>query len=473
MVTRTFLDKCTTIFRGSKDNFGLNPICMLNYGFTNSRFLVHFNTDKIEKLTEDGTYGDRSAVTHHLKMTNCGSIDPKKFDKRLPSWEAVDFRKRATSFTLIAFEVPRTWDAGVGFDNSFDFWLTGKQSVSRDGCNWYQPKNGLKWAEEGIYNDDFLQVEYEHFCQGGESVIVAKQDFDYGNEDLDLDLTQYVNDILDGKKKNNGLCIMFVPYLDEIQREGTDYVGFFGNTTRTFFEPVVETRSSAVIADDRYTFYKGRTNRLYYYVYSSLTNSFDNLDELPICTIEGVEYPVKHASRGIYYAEVKLPNGTARDNQILSDVWSNLKYQGEEMDDVELDFVVRPSSEFISQGEAIETTRLSPIIYGINDSEKVVQGDTRYLYVDFCVPYESTDNYRLINTAWYRLYVKDGDKDVDVIDWDNINKQGKRNSFRLDTGELVPNRYFIDIKAKIGNEILIFKEKLEFMVVNNETEKNK
>ena len=47
MVIRTFLDKATTIVSGSDDNFGLNPICMLSYGPTISRILVHFNIDKI------------------------------------------------------------------------------------------------------------------------------------------------------------------------------------------------------------------------------------------------------------------------------------------------------------------------------------------------------------------------------------------------------------------------------------------
>ena len=60
------MDKATTIVSGSDDNFGLNPICMLSYGPTISRILVHFNIGKIKE-----EIGYEPNARHILKMTNC------------------------------------------------------------------------------------------------------------------------------------------------------------------------------------------------------------------------------------------------------------------------------------------------------------------------------------------------------------------------------------------------------------------
>ena len=459
MVTRTLLSKNATIFKGSDDNFGLNPICMLHYGRTVSRFLIKFDIDELRKCVEDGTYSDVDSLKHVLKMKNCGSIDPKKFDQTLPSYEFEGEKQRATSFTLLFTEVPDEWDEGVGFDNSFDFWLLGKQAVSRDACNWFQAKNGFKWEEEGVVSTETLANEYDKFAEGQESMVIARQVFDHGNEDINVDITDYVNKLIKGEKRNNGILVSFTPRLEETKTRIPNYVGFFGSHTRTFYEPVVETRYNEDIKDDRYKFYVGKTNKLYFY--AVFEGSMENLDELPVCTIDGVEYPVKRQTKGVYYAEVKLPKNAVSDDTIMYDVWSNLKYQGDEMDDVEQEFVAKKFN-FTTD---IDNTRLEPVISGINDAEKMYQGDVRWVNVDFMIPYESSE-YSLVNNAYYRLYVLDGNREVDVIDWDKLMTLGMHNTFKIDTRTLVPQEYVIDIKAELGRETRIFKRRLKFKIMN-------
>ena len=109
--------------------------------------------------------------------------------------------------------------------------------------------------------------------------------------------------------------------------------------------------------------------------------------------------------------------------------------------------------------------KVEPVISGINDDEKIYQGDRRYVTVNFMIKYES-DEYELSDSAQYRLYVLDGDAEVTVIDWDDINKMGKDNYFLLDTSELVPQNYRIDVKAQENNEIRIFKDVVRFRLVD-------
>ena len=474
MVTRTFLDKCTTIIQGSKDNFGLNPIGMLSYGAMVSRCLVHFDMDNIENACKNG---DKTNIKHTLKLTNCGAIDKDSLNANPAPYHGFFDRERATSFDVIAFRIPEFWDGGRGFDNSDDFWLVGKKVVSQHGANWYYAYDGKEWGTEideqghivpieGILSEETLEKEYEKYSKGEESLVIARQHFDVGNENFSFDITDYVNGVIEGKYQNYGIGIAFSPATESISIGNVQYVGFFTNHTNTFFTPVVESRDNSVISDDRYMFFAGKTNKIYFY--SILGGIPTDLEELPVCTINGQEYPVKRQNTGIYYATVKIDRGSVSDRTILYDVWSNLKYDGEEFEEVEMEFVVYPRSEFASIGNYSKVDfNLEPSISGINDNEKIYQGDERTLNVIFKVKYSS--DYELLKDCQYRLYVKDGKREHDVINWDSIDTCGKNNSFKIKSAELMPGQYHVDIRAKVGTDLRVFKDKLKFTIVDNIT----
>ena len=61
---------------------------------------------------------------------------------------------------------------------------------------------------------------------------------------------------------------------------------------------------------------------------------------------------------------------------------------------------------------------------------------------------------------------------IDIIvekKWDTINNTGDLNYFLINTSELVPGNYFIDIRIKTKFEQRIFKDVLRFSKVNNIT----
>ena len=57
----------------------------------------------------------------------------------------------------------------------------------------------------------------------------------------------------------------------------------------------------------------------------------------------------------------------------------------------------------------------------------------------------------------------DGSKELVVFDWHPIDSYPSSNSFMLDTNNLIPNRYIVDIRK--GNDY--FKDVLRFEVVSN------
>lgn len=467
MITRTFLNKSTTIIRESTNNYGLHPICMLNYGNLLSRFIISFDIKNIIEKIEDKTYTDTNKLRHILKMKNCGSINSQNTKEMLPSSDINGIKERATSFTLIAFKVPQEFDEGVGFDNESDFWITGKSAESTDGCTWYKSNNETLWPEDGIYSTETLEAEYNLYKEGKESIIIAEQHFDHGNEDLCLDLTNYVNSVIRSSgETNNDICIAFSPDLEQTETKITQYVGFFNNHTNTIYNPIIESRYDCNICDDRMTFALNKENKLY--LYSFIDGKLENLDELPTCSIENYSgNTVIQESKGIYSTTIKLSSREYSKNMIIYDTWGNIKHKGEELDDVELEFVTHPSSTYFSIGnDIIEPKILNPFIVGINDNEKINRGEVRIMKVFYKIPYTHSE-YKMVNESWYRIYVKDGDREVDIVDWDKMLKTNTHSLFLIYTDEYIPTEYHIDIKAKFGDEIRIFKNELTFKIISN------
>ena len=479
MLTRTFLDKTTTIKRDTLENFGLHPISMLGYGGGVYRSLLHFDIKKLKSLVNDCTYPDLDKLSHHLLMRNCGDVDAHAFFAKQSTPEMPGIKNRATSFDVILFKVNKHWDEGIGFDNQYDFWDTGKGVVSEDGATWYHSSTEELWDEDGIYSEDYIESQYEAYLnwlkdKNGENptIIVGMQHFDHGNENLNIDITDYVNELLEYDdteciEYNYGLCLAFIPELEVMERKQTQYVGFFNNKTNTIFEPVVESRYAEIISDDRMTFYLNKVNKLYLYCY--IAGKLQNLDVLPECVINGNNYPVQQEGRGIYSVSVFFNSNLCSKDTVLYDEWTNLKYNGVELDSVELEFVTHSSSVFFAISDEVSKPRvLNPIVVGINSNEKLNKGEERVIKLYFKQPYTKSDFY-LVDSCQYRIYVKDGEREITIVDWDNINKMNKCNLFTIKSDELVPAQYHVDIKAMFGDTVKIYKDELNFTVVSDAT----
>ena len=464
MITRTFLDKTTTIKQDCTYNYGLHPICALGYGNGVCRSLIHFDLSKVSELINDKTYANVEKLTHRLQMKNCGAVDSLGFFNKANDY--MGLRQRATSFDVVLFKVNKHWDEGVGFDNINDFWAVGKGATSQYGATWYNATTSELWDDAGIYSTELISNEIDAYLSGAtDTIIVGLQHFDHGNENLDIDITDYVNSIVLDGEENYGLCLAFIPELEEMGTTEMQYVGFFNNKTNTIFEPVVETRYHEEISDDRMNFYLGKDNKLY--LYSYIGGKLENLDELPECIIDETEYIVTQESKGVYSINIRLTNKDYTKDTIVYDVWRNLKYHGNDIDDVELEFVTKASTNFFSvSNEVFKPKALNPIITGIDANEKVNRGEERVIKLYFRQPYTKSD-FELVDNCEYRIYAKDGEREVTIVDWDSINKMDRFNVFMIKTDELVPADYHVDIKAHFGDNVRIFKDELNFTVVSD------
>jgi len=68
--------------------------------------------------------------------------------------------------------------------------------------------------------------------------------------------------------------------------------------------------------------------------------------------------------------------------------------------------------------------------------------------------------------AYYRVYVREGQTEVQVQDWTQVNKTPNEYYFIFDTRDKIPNEYYIDLKLDINGEVTTYKRQIKFQIVN-------
>lgn len=472
-VTKTYASKSNTISRDEEYvNMGLNPVMELNYGKMLTRGLIYFDHNKVKKMVEDKTYPDINKLHHVLKMTNCSSIEFKGETRPCMDSTLQGNKLRVGSFDLIFFFIPYEWDEGKGFDFVEDLYRGDHSAFSTDGSSWKKNRNFFKWDEDGIYTTEHLSRELDLFThpQGNKSdIIFAYKHFDKGNEDLELDITEVFNKFITGELCNYGFGIAFAPSYENVKdQKMSSYVGFFTGHTNSYFEPYVETTYNETIEDDRTNFYLDKPNKLYFY--TSVGGSFVNLDRLPTCTIEDVVYDVKQASKGIYYVDITLPSSEYSVDTMFYDEWSDLVYKGQHFPDVTLDFVTKSHNNYFSFGlpsaNKEEESSFEPLLYGINNKEKIMRGDVRKINVECHIPYTS-QQMRAVDGIEYRIFVRTQEKELDTISWQKVERGYNENYFIIDTNDFVPHRYYIDLRVTRNMELTYYRNSIEFDIISD------
>lgn len=452
ITTHTFLDRCATIIKGSNANTSLSPVIELCYGQLVSRALLHFDISKIASRIADKTYPDRYKLRHTLKLFNTAAINPYQINWKYPDPALYGDRDRASSFDLIFFKINQDWDDGRGFDFAPNIGCDDS-AFQTDGATWYNCRTGYRWEDEGTYAAD--------------PSVIATYRFQYGNEQPSVDITSFVNTLLDNPTENYGLGVAFSPEIEDMVRKRTQYVAFFTNHTNQIFAPYVESVYDETIEDDRANFYNGKDNKLYFY--ASVGGQSVNLDDEPACAINGTQLQVNQATKGIYYATVPK-SMTFEDDTMYYDTW-RYKYNGVEKT-TELYFTPKPSSRYFSFGLPFETEKhpkFKPFLYGIKHNEVIYQGDVRKVNVECKIEYTSNQMFAVDNLE-YRVYFVSGDREFEVYPWSKVERAYNTNFFLIDTAELLPTDYHIDVRATFDQEEIITKDGLRFSIAKDITE---
>ena len=490
---RTYFDKNNTIIRNTYTNTARNPITelffggSLNTGTTKySRYIFQFDLSTLISQYEDKTFADITKLSHKVKLFNTSQFQLKTDDEERGVM-------RATSFDLILFLVPQLFDEGVGYDYekfiSLEVPLNDTFKVKPS--NWYQKTSSL-WNEPGIYSGT-----PQTYSAG--NLYITKQHFDQGNENFEVDITNTINNlIVSGACVSNfGFGVAFDTGFENSVSEYLNFVAFHSRHTQTFFDPHLETTYDGTTLDDRNRFYLDKPNRLY--LYSNLdgapTNLYTTAISTDACGVTGATTNVNPAcnvydndgiifsafttsdviqeTKGVYYVELTVPSASYGQHVMFNDSWTGLTYGDITLPNSSLNFITRSAYDYYSVGSAESFPKeFGFSVSGIRRDEKLQSGDKRKVLVSARVPYTVNDQTELIDGLQYRLYVKQGNEQVEVIAYTDVNRTYLHNSFVIDTSWLIPNEYYIDFKLTSNEKVTTYKEQMRFQIVSELTNDN-
>jgi len=205
-----------------------------------SRLLVQFDTTDIAAKRTAGDIPASGSTNFFLKLTNTPHQGTQ-----------------ATDFTLTINAISRSWDEGIGLDMDeyLDTGVSNWKTASYDGSTY------TAWTSEG--GDYHTSPE-------------STATFTTGIEDLDVDVTDIVEQWLAGTKSNYGF---FVKLSSSYESGATNTIPsssyytkkFFARGSEYFFKkPSLDARWNSSKGDDRGSFYAS----------SSLASAADNLNNI-------------------------------------------------------------------------------------------------------------------------------------------------------------------------------------------------
>lgn len=451
---RSYFEKNNTIIKDSRVNTAKNPTTEIFYGSGFSKFIFKIDFDDLQDKVDNGDLIIDSNTRHYLKLTNCIFGD-----ETFLGAERGTGRERATSFDLILFKINEFWDEGLGFDYSdeeYDFTI-GNKTFDERPSNWFNRTSLNNWAVEGIYSTGTTIIDTIHF--------------DNGNENIDVDITNYVNGIIVSGNTNHGLGLAFAILYQDINQEFDQSVSFFTKYTQTFFEPYVESVFFDRIDDNRNNFVEGVTQNLFLYVTKG-TNFYD-LDFDPTVDIldstgtliSGLDdLIVTKIRKGVYKVSFGITGLTCDGKNFFYDKWKGIEIDGVSLSDITQKFVPKPfTSKYSIGANPTELNRYSIQFFGIKQNEKIIRGEKRKVVVTFRSI--NTPKNQLFDEVFYRMYIKEGRTQVIIHDWTQIDVTNE-NSFTLDTSVYIPREYYIEIKGRTHSEEIFYEEEIKFEIVS-------
>lgn len=255
-----------------------------------ARALVQFPITELSGKIFTDKVIPSSSVSYYLKMFDMkhGTIVP-------------------TSYDLFVYPLSRSWDEGNGVD-SINYYDSG-------WSNWVDATSTTQWTTTG---SDYI------------SSISASQHFDRGTEDLEVNVTDIVNNWINGVTDINGFLIK----LGEAEETNdTNYfIKLFHGYESKYVDklPYLEARWSTILKDNRKNFAFNQNNNLYLYnfVRGELTNLQEPITVTVVDTITSgtvrynQSFNATMVENGIYSASIVISN-TGTFSGTLYDIWTS------------------------------------------------------------------------------------------------------------------------------------------------------
>jgi hypothetical protein len=332
-ITNAFKENLTT--RGTGSNMGQADILEVfsiyaqqsSTSTETARFLIQFPVLEQIKVDRDNDILPASGqVSFYLKLHNA------EHPHTLPK-----------NYKLDVLAVSASWEEGNGLD------MEGytDETYGGIGSNWVNAASGTAWATQG--------GDYH-------ASPIFTQNFDIGNEDLEVNVTSLVEEWIDGTKANYGFGIKLSSSFEASSSTNSSGAKFsyytkkfFARSSEYFFDrPVLEARWNSARRDNRGNFYFSsslaptaenlNTLWMYNYIRGNLRDIAGNSSARPVLNLytssgsvpEGSPIYFRDSSNnavnflsasrqstGVYYASFSVTGGAVSTSYpYLQDVWT-------------------------------------------------------------------------------------------------------------------------------------------------------
>jgi hypothetical protein len=442
-----------------------------------SRFIFDIDFDNIKAKIADGSINPNRITKHVLHMTNTIRYAPERLGKKsyLPSIN------RASSFDLKLFNINQDWDEGSSYEFIYDnpnipFVDVVNPISIPEASNWTARTTTSGWTNAGAYVSGITQI------------IGKSEHFEKGDEDIDIDVTDYINQrLFSGYTGTSaytgssfGIGIKFADNFEVLEPELRQAVAFFAKHTNTYYEPYIETTIDDTIVDDRNYFYLDKDNDLFLYVniggfqQNITVNKVEIFDQDDNLITGFTGNSIVNVSKGVYKITYKVMQwngktetlGTYPDAVLFKDKWSltvngrNTEYEGE--------FYLISHDKYYAFNNSNQLNFENYFFYfwGIGEKENIRAGVTKKIKLTIKELYANQNNFLPLDIE-YRLFTTVGKKyELDLIPFTSVNRTNTGYEFNLDTSWLIPQDYFLQLRMKNG-DYYENKQTLSFTVVSD------
>lgn len=458
-IFRSYFEKQALLTRMQNSNASRNPIIELSYGGneTNSgltkisRYIFKPNLSELLSKISDKDIMFSNIISHKVKFKNV--IQPSQA-KDLVGGKYLD-AKRGSGQSVIIYPLTQDFNEGTGFDILYDTKTVLTEDLNASTANWYYSKNNVLWNQPGT------------FSGLTPSNIIDSNYLEIGNEDLDFDITNYVNNILFSGGTNNGLGVCYSSITETTTDINRNVITFFSKYTQSYYEPYLETTFNQTINDDRSLFYLDNLNELYLYSNQSITSVdyveiFD--DDLNLVqTIPSTD--IVQVNKNTYKINLTLYSSDYPDYVNFIDRWTYSVFPIQYSEDQT--FTLYTKDRFSKSNNNSQSFHFT--FSGIKDGEKItntssykyIQINTKRMYHSEIIDEQGIDGIK------YRLYTQQGDKtQLEVIPWTNVNKTYYDNHVKIDPSWLIPSTYYLEVKIISERGIEYTSQRVKFQIVS-------
>jgi len=439
---RSYFNKNNTLISMNSSNNSLNPVTeLIHGGFDNivTRYIFSVDLTNLQSAMSGGTYIRSNITSHVLHMTNT----IRNATQYAGKGTYIENMERASGFRLEFFKIKQDWSNGSKYNFNLDIlkYLKPDDEVS----NWNNAKNGESWNYSGSFS-------------GNSGDVLGYQDFNNGTEDINLDITEYINLIIDGIEDFYGIGIKYSEIIETGTTTNMQSVAFHAKDTNTYYEPYIETQFVYDVDDDRSNFYLDKNNKLFLdlrNVPSDITINSVKIYDYENNVIEYISgATVTTITKGLFSIPIIISSSTYPDAVIFHDEW-DVNINGNS-NKILNKFYLKSFSEYLYTSY-INLDNYHVTVDGLFENEVITQGDIKKIAVRSRELYKAKNSNLIYE---YGVFTQIGvDAQLEILPFTKVNKIGSEYSIDLNTIWLIPQDYYLKIRQISGNNSVI-KNKL-------------